>query len=129
MEANEVLPTIFRPCLLQQSDSPKTPMLLPPRLMRTDQASHMIGAFASVLTAAAIRCAQGGETALHRAVVNGQDEMARLLAEKGGPELLALEDGVRDPDPASPLPSTHPRTSSFPCPSLFLSVPVFISTR
>ncbi len=119
MEANEVLPTIFCPCLLQRSDSP---MLLLPRLTRSDQASHMIGAFAPVLTAAAIRGAQGGETALHRAVVNGQDEMARLLAEKGGPELLALEDGV-------PAPSTQPRTSSFPCPPLFLSVPVFISTR
>mmetsp|Transcript_2628 Transcript_2628/g.5572 ORF Transcript_2628/g.5572 Transcript_2628/m.5572 type:complete len:85 (-) Transcript_2628:161-415(-) len=35
---------------------------------------------------------EGGETALHRAVVNEQTEMARLLADKGGPELLALED-------------------------------------
>ena len=63
-----------------------------------------------LFTANRIGGAQGGETALHRAVVNDQAEMARLLADKGGPELLALEDSVRDHAHFHPRNHTHTHT-------------------
>ena len=71
--------------------------------------------------------AQGGETALHRAVANDQAVMARLLADKGGPELLALEDGVRHATRRpTRIPCISSRRAVGPCPSAraFASPPV-----